>query len=94
MGGTIPAPTKQEIKSENRFLKSQLDQVARQLRVLISSVDSKQIKYELEDILEIIVGKRRENPKNQKTPREMWDYLLQFKEELLKSQQTKCKSKS
>lgn len=94
MGGTIPAPIRQEIESENRFLKSQLEQVARQLRVLISSVDSKQIKYELEDILEIIVGKRRENPKNQKTPREMWDYLLQFKEELLKSQQTICKSKS
>lgn len=86
MGGTIPAPTVREIEAENRFLKSQLDQVARQLRVLISRVDSKQIKYELEDILEIIVGKKRENPQNEKTPREMWDYLLQFKEELLKSQ--------
>jgi len=85
MGGTLEAPTMREIEAENRFLKSQLDQIARQLRILISNVDSKQIEYELEDILEIIVGKKRENPQNQKTPREMWDYALQFKEELVKS---------
>jgi len=86
MGGILPAPTMREIEAENRFLKSQLEQVARQLRILISNVDSKQIGYELEDILEIIVGKKRENPQNEKTPREMWDYLLQFQESLLKSE--------
>ena len=85
MGGTILPPTIQEIEAENRFLKSQLDQVARLLRALISNVDSKQIEYELEDILEVIVGKKREHPENQKTPREMWDAILQFKEILIKS---------
>lgn len=85
MGGTLQPPTKQEIEAENRFLKSQLDQVARQLRALIFSVDSKHVKYELEGILEIIIGKKSENPKNQKTPREMWDALLTFKESIAKS---------
>ena len=85
MGGTIEPPTMREIEAENRFLKSQLDQVARLIRVLISNIDSKQIEYELEDILEVIVGKKREQPENQKTPREMWDCILQFKESLVSS---------
>lgn len=86
MGGTIQPPTIQEIEAENRFLKSQLDQVARLLRALIANIEDETVRaIDLEDILEVIVGKKREHPENQKTPREMWDAILQFKEILVKS---------
>ncbi len=87
MGGTILPRTIQEIEAENRFQKSQLDQVARLLRALIVNIDDEAVRaIDLEDILEVIVGKKRERPENEKTPREMWDSILQFKESLIKSE--------